>query len=454
MSVALWSCSDSEPVSGPVMKNQNVLIVLLDACATDHLPFLGYDKDTTPFLNGLAHDNWSFSDVTAQAPYTIASVASLMTGEAVDLHGVTEAGQVVSAQLPMLAERFQQAGYQTGAFSANAHIQTKFGFGRGFDTFQGFWPKLENGHSVPPEQADAVRRFLAHAANDPRPFFAYVHLLPPHAPYDPPAFERDVFAGAYKGTALDRAGAIDNLMPLSYGARMPAEDERAAIEALYDASLLHVDGVVQSLDLALDELDLADDTLLIVLSDHGEAFGQHGLWQHARTVHEEMVRVPLVMRLPAESSLPKQGTSDQPIALIDVVPTLMQWFDLRGALPKSSQSFAALLSGAERPKRWVPILTRTAGPGEHVGLRMGDYKLIHETRKNGPWTLYDLRTDPTEAAPIKNPAAAPNPETKRAFVEMRQLLGETRERLQVEAKAAERVDVDAETEAVLEALGY
>jgi arylsulfatase A-like enzyme len=448
------ACSDSAPESGPSMKGQNVLIVLLDACATDHLPFLGYDKETTPHLNGIARANWSFSDVTAQAPYTIASVASLMTGEAVDLHGVTEAGQVVSEQLPMLAERFQAAGYQTGAFSANAHIQAKFGFGRGFDTFQGFWPKLENGHTVPPEQADAVRRFLAQAANDPRPFFAYVHLLPPHAPYDPPAFERNVFAGEYRGTALDRAGKLDNLMPLSHGARMPADDERAAIEALYDASLLHVDGVVRNFDVALDELDLTDDTLLIVLSDHGEAFGQHGLWQHARTVHEEMVRVPLVMRLPAESTLPKQGASDQPIALIDVVPTLMQWFDLRGALPKSSQSFAPLLTGAERPKRWVPILTRTAGPGEHVGLRVGDYKLIHETRKNGPWTLYNLRNDPTEAAPIKSAASAPSAEAKRAFVELRQLLLDTRERLLAESKATQRVDVDAKTEFQLDTMGY
>lgn len=448
------ACSEPPAATRAPLAGKNVVVVLLDATAIDHLAWHGYDEPTTPFLSELASQGWSFTDVTAQAPYTIASVASLMTGEAVDLHGVTEAGQVVSTELPMLAERFHAAGYRTGAFSANAHIQRRFGFGRGFDAFEGFRPDLTHEHAVPREQRDAVRAFLNQAASGDAPFFAYVHLLPPHAPYDPPAEARSAFAADLAGTALDFAGSLDNLTPLSHGARVPGDAERAAIEALYDGALLHVDGVVRSIDLTLAELGVRDDTLLVVLSDHGEAFGQHGYWQHARTVYDEMVRVPLLMRLPADTRLPARGTSDTPVALADVAPTLMELFDLGGPLPTSSVSLVPLVAGAALPARRVPIVTRTAGPGEHIAIRIGRYKLIHETRKGGPWSLFDLAVDPHEAAPIHTAKDAPTPETERAFRELRASLNKARKALRAAARAASEVEVDAETASDLEKIGY
>lgn len=452
----LGGCGDAdpEPTGTSALAGKNVLVVLLDAVATDHLAFYGYDRATTPHLAELAAEGWTFTDVTAQAPYTIASVASLMTGEAVDLHGVTAAGEVASEELPMLAERFGAAGYRTAAFSANAHVQRGFGFGRGFDAFERYRPDLSLHHAVPREQRDAVQAFLAEAADDPAPFFAYVHLLPPHAPYDPPEPARSAFAAEWVGTAFERAGGLPNLMPLSHGARTPDAAERQAIEDLYDASLLHVDGVLRGLDLALEELGLQDDTLLLVVSDHGEAFGQHGLWQHARTVYDEMVRVPMVLRLPADSGLPASGVVDHPVALADVAPTLMELFDLGGRAPASSTSLAPLLAGAPGVERAHPILTRTAGPGEHVAIRFGDFKLIHETREGGPWHLFDLAADPGEEHPIHSAKAAPTPRLARAFRELRGLLMATRMELAAAARATTSVEVDDATSSELDALGY
>ena len=453
--LVLGGCGDGDTELGTAsLAGKNVVVVLLDAVATDHLAFYGYDRATTPHLAEIAAEGWTFTDVTAQAPYTIASVASLMTGEAVDLHGVTEAGEVASEELPMLAERFRAAGYRTAAFSANAHVQRGFGFGRGFDTFERYRPDLSLHHEVPRDQRDAVQAFFASAAEDPTPFFAYVHLLPPHAPYDPPEPARSAFAGEWIGTAFDRAGGLPNLMPLSHGARTPDATERQAIEDLYDASLLHVDGVVRNLDLALDELGLADDTLVVVLSDHGEAFGQHGLWQHARTVYDEMVRVPLVMRLPTDAAWPASGVVDEPVALSDLAPTLMELCDLGGRAPASSTSLVPLLAGAPSVERAHPILTRTAGPGEHVAIRFGDFKLIHETRSGGPWHLFDLAADPGEQHPIHSAKAAPNPRLERAFRELRGLLMATRGELIAAARTTTSVAVDAATSTDLGVIGY
>ncbi|MDF1800113.1 MAG: sulfatase [Planctomycetota bacterium] len=460
----------AEPGSGQhglqgSLVGKHVLITLIDACAIDHLSMYGYERDTTPFLARLAEESLVFEDVTAPAPYTIASVASLMTGEAVDVHGVTEAGREVSAELPMLAERFAQAGYQTNGLSANAHIQRAFGFARGFDSYDGFWPDIELEHRVPLAQSRRARKVLEDAAQDPRPLFAYWHFLPPHAPYDPPTVDRASFAGHLVGTPLDEAGSLDNLMPLSYGARQPGAPEAQAIEDLYDASLRHVDAQLAAISQALEDTGLADDTLWIVVSDHGEAFGQHGLWQHARTVHDEMVRVPLIVHLPKDlrAKIPP-GRRTTPVGLADLHPTLVQLCELGGDLPWSSASLVdeLLATGpppaadlADRP----PIVTRTAGPAEHVAIRDGQLKLIHrlsgfdedgKRKGEGTWELYDLAADPAETKrlPHNQPAHAED------FARLRKQLRLFREAARARAKAATEVEVDAATEAHLTDIGY
>jgi len=452
--------SSTEPKTAP-LAGKNVLVILVDACATDHLGFMGYERNTTPYLGQLAEEGIVFEDVTSAAPYTIASVASLMTGEAVDLHGVTEAGDVVSDNLPMLAERFQEAGYQTAAFSANAHIQERFGFGRGFDEFHGYWPKLQETHHVPEQQRKQAAAFLERAAKDPRPFFSYVHLLPPHAPYDPPMPARRRFAGYLANTDLDSAGALANLTPLSRAARVPGPAEDQAIRDLYDASLEHVDSVIHELTTKLDELELTDDTLIVILSDHGEAFGQHGLWQHARTVYQEMVRVPLVLKLPVGTSLAPQARIPEPVALIDLNPTLIDLFALPGPRPFSATSLAGLLPGSRdtRPTDRPPIVTRTAGPREHIAVREGHYKLTHQLAAPGSgapgiWQFFDLAEDPSENAPIATADEAKTPEQEAAYRRLRRALKALRADLKTRAQAANKVEVDQETESHLGDIGY
>lgn len=374
----------------------NVLITLIDACAVGHLSTYGYERETAPFLDRLADESIVFEDVTAAAPYTLASVASIMTGEIVDVHDVTEAGDVLSEDFTLLAEAFREAGYRTFAASTNMRVHPRFGFDRGFDEFLlERPPDLKEGevHVVPQKVLRHLKRELERESDVP--FFGYYHFMPPHAPYAPADAHREVFAGHLPSM---KAGSLETLDPLTTGARKARPPLRQAIVDLYDSSIHYIDSMLATIELALERNELLDSTLWVVLSDHGEAFGQHGVFQHSGTVYEEMIRVPLVIRMPGGEHGGRRIES--PIGLVDVYPTLRALFGLRTPHPETSHSFADLIAALEdghrdTVTRHAPILTRTASPGAHRALRSGNWKLVHRGGEKR-YELYDLTFDPRE----------------------------------------------------------
>ncbi len=418
----------------------NVLVTLIDAAAAGHLASYGYERETTPFLDELAAESVRFADVTASAPYTLASVASLFTGEHSDVHRVLEAGDALPPGLPLLAERFARAGYATHAVSTNAHVHGRFGFDRGFETFVHVWPQLAAGapHAVPPEALEALRAFLA--ASRAAPFFAYWHVMPPHAPYAPPPPHAEAFAAHVRDLSV---GSIPHLTPLARGAYVPSADERRAIVDLYDSSLHYVDSVLRDVRGWLESEDLLDETIWIVTSDHGEAFGEHGVYQHAGTVYEEMVRVPLLIRLPGAHL---GGTTiAAPAALVDLVPTLVELCDLGAPATLSGVSLVPALAGEQLTRR-MPIVTRTAGPGPLTAIRLGDLKLIHGAQTGG-LALYDLAADPHER---RNLRASRQTDAR----ELYEWLDLWWKRVRTRRDPANRVEVPREIEERLHELGY
>jgi len=370
----------------------NVLVTLIDACAAGHLASYGYDRATTPYLDRLAGESVLFEDVTAAAPYTLASVASLMTGEQVDMHGVTEAGDVLPEDTTLLAEAFRGAGYATSGLSTNAHVRARFDFDRGFDVFESLRPDLADGrpHAVPEAMVDAARAFVE--APPAEPWFAYWHFMPPHAPYDPPPPHRDAFAARLPDAA---PGSLAYLSALTAGAAQAGPAEREAIVDLYDSGLRYVDAVLADLGARLEASGALERTLWIVLSDHGEAFGEHGIWQHSGNVHRELLHVPLLVRLPGAR---RAGTRvAAPVSLVDVYATLADLLRLDAAPRETGTSLAGLLAGepALEGGRDLPIVARTAGRRPHRSLRRGAHKVIWREAEDR-WQLYDLEGDPNE----------------------------------------------------------
>ncbi|MEM7305199.1 MAG: sulfatase [Planctomycetota bacterium] len=326
-----------------------VVVVVLDALHGFHVTHLGYPRLTTPNLDALAADGVSFTRAFSPAPFTLASIPSLMTGRLPDSHGVTGNTRKLAGYEVTLAEHLGEAGYRTFGAVANLNGSSVYGNEQGFDEFVELFRSGEGrsaesvwqGEGIHVPRADEfvpiVRRWCAEVEGTEggAPFF-YLHLLEPHEPYVPPNEHRDRFLDPdYDGPFLEGLTTEITLEHLEkYGALMvPGKEEKDAVVALYDANVAWVDEV---LGRVLDELRAAglyDDALIVVTSDHGEAFWQHGRRGHGGYLYDEELRIPLVVKLPADAGGERGRKVERLASLTDVYPSLCQWLDL--ALPQA-----------------------------------------------------------------------------------------------------------------------
>lgn len=339
------SSSEEGPGARP-----NVLVVLIDTVRGDHVSAYGYARETSPEIDAIARDGVRFTRAYAQSNWTKPSVASLFTGLYPRHHGVVigsaamdEAGELKKVEklgaypmpddLPLLAEAFRANGYETLGFVENSHVNETQGFGRGFDDYR---------RVVPAERF--LRRELKRRVSD-APVFAYLHLIGPHDPYDN---EKDHF-GHYRDRFGKSESSVD-FKDLAYKKRddlTSADVERAV--ALYDAELAYYDeNRFGTLMKWLRKSGQYDDWLIVVTSDHGEELYERQGWAHGHTLYEEVIRVPLVVKLPkGRTTLPPGTALDEVVELVDLFPTLT---DLAGietahAHAHDGESLATLLRG-------------------------------------------------------------------------------------------------------------
>lgn len=298
----------------------NVLFVLVDTLRRDHITPYGYQRDTTPEIQSrLARPGAVVEEAYSQAPWTLPSVVSFLTGRYPgDLLGTDVATFGIPPEIEPLAERMARLGYQTGGFIANPTLHAGAGFGRGFRTF--FAPPADikwmekhagdlNAHVLP----------WLRASQD-RPFFAYVHYIDPHDPYQNPDMDR---FGGRSPFMPDYAGPVaGNWIHGIYNGRLQLEDparDVPYIRALYDSEVRYVDRHIGELLAALDPRVLAN-TLIVLTADHGEELYDHGGWKHGQTLYEEQIHVPLIFRWDGRI---KPGTRLRgTVRLVDLVPTL------------------------------------------------------------------------------------------------------------------------------------
>jgi arylsulfatase A-like enzyme/predicted Zn-dependent protease len=406
---ALTACSWS---STP----RHVLIVTLDTLRADRVGAYGYSGARTPVLDALAARGARFTSATTTAPLTLPAHTSLFTGAFPSGHGVRDnTGFYVDEGVTTLAEVFKGRGYRTGGFVGAFVLDGRWGIAQGFDDYfdefdlsEDVGPGLDAIQRPGNQVVDRALAWLGQA--DSRPFFAWVHLYDAHTPYTAPP-------------------------PVA--AQFP--DTR---DGAYDAEVAFVDQQVGRLIEALGAAGRLDDTLVVVLSDHGEQLGEHGEQTHGFFVYDAAVQIPLIMAGPG---IERRVITDQ-VRIVDVMPTLL---DLSGiAIPDSVQG-ATLRPALDGEAVDLLALAETWYPRYHYGwseltaVRDGQFKFILAPRPE----LYDLTKDPKEQHDI----TAANPARADAYARrLRALLAQTTRKEDVSKPQA----VPPEVEQRLRALGY
>ncbi len=449
------SCGDSPGADGERAPSGtppplNLVVITIDTLRADHVGAFGHPHPTTPRIDALAARGAVFTQAIATSSWTRASMASVMTGLYPTATGLTCHNfrvpqgdcDVLSPGLTTFAELFAEAGYDTAGIVANINVDPVFGFDQGFAEYV-FAPNQLLGEARGDDDAAWRQRndwlrattdkvtasaidWLDGRAADAPPFLLYLHYLDPHDPYEPSAPQRDAFT-----------------------ARTYAVDARSRDEiALYDGEIRDVDTALGRVFDRLEQAGLTDTTGIVILSDHGEEFHEHGATRHGFTMYDEQLRVPLVVTLPGVG---RPGTRvDAQVSLIDVAPTLL---DAAGLKPPKWMLGRSLLPFVRRPDLEAPRpVLAERGYNPLAAWRRPPWKLIHDT-ESGTNLLFDLDADPGELLDL----SAQQPGV------VAELLGELRLAFETNAALASRVGAGDGTGVIelspeqleqLRALGY
>ncbi|MEO7795890.1 MAG: sulfatase [Thermoanaerobaculia bacterium] len=402
-----------------VAPRPNLILYVIDTLRADHLGCYGYARPTSPRIDRFAAESILFRHGRAQSSWTKPAVASILTGLYPVAHGAQLRSQRIHESVETLSERLQAQGYETALFTTNANISARFGFGQGWDEFRYLTHRKgrKHGHFDAQEMNREVFAWLEarKRREAAKPFLLVVHTLEPHDPYRP----REEFrARLAPGVDVESAccGSSSRLAALTGEA---AARRAADAMALYDAEIAQNDAAFGDL---LDELDrrgLAEESAVLLTADHGEEFFDHGGWKHGFTLYEEMLRIPLILRLPTGSNTRRAIAVSLPADQVDIAPTFLA---LAGAPPAPELPGRDLLEllgdGKARESAVHASFAWLERPGaELVAMAAGGWKLVRYAgdpgargsgdaarlpafgpRETPARALYDLDLDPGERA--------------------------------------------------------
>ena len=411
----------------------NLLLIVIDTVRADHLDLFGYRRETAPVLSRFAREGAVFDRAISPATWTLPSHASMFTGLYPSAHGAHHEGNHLSASNTTLAEILHAGGWITVGFNANPWLTESNGMAQGFDRLEPSWLSMTAPMTflayrigarlglVSPdhgaqEVTDRFTAWVASAWDGRHPFFAFLNYIEPHFPYEAfPPEARGLFLPPGTGVDAMRRASGRALGAQLFGDPVAAGDA-AIIRDLYDAAIRYEDALIaRSLD-ALRARGALDRTVVIIVSDHGELFGEHGLYGHELSLSERLLRVPLVIRFPPR--VPEGLRIQTPVSTVAIFPTAL---DLLGLPPREgvqARSLGPLLRGEKRATT-APLLSEQHKfegliPGtyhEHGGFdRLGvryrafeedGWKLVEDAR--GHRWLFRPADDPEE---IHDSAAA------------------------------------------------
>ena len=403
ITVALSSigCSAQPP---PQPKIESVVLIGVDTLRADHLGLYGAKRPTSPALDQIAERARVFEHAYATAAWTLPSFASLLTGLDPAEHG---AGIVLGQQadrewdperignkertkiLPSgttLSERLSAGGFKTFGVVQTPNLDPVYGFDRGFDIYENY--RFERRRRA--DAAVAIAFELIDRHQD-QPFFLFLHLIDPHLDYDAPTrfagqFTNDIDAG------LELPVSVDNVNQLREESPEQLSVKTKFVEAAYDEEIAYTDRQIARFLDGLNERGLEDETLVILTSDHGEEFFEHGGFEHGHSMHQELLRVPFMVWGPGVTP----GRESAPISIADAAPTILEAVGLEVPDAGFGQSLWPMIDKSEPGDmdRLIVAAGTLYGPELRMAMRW-PYKLI-QNPKTGKLALFNLEKDPGE----------------------------------------------------------
>lgn len=418
----LWIISILSIVSctnGPAKDQRPVILISIDSLRADHCTPYGYQaefttEETTPWMQELAKDGLTFEECSAAAPWTLPSHISMLTAMHPMEHGVRARRFRLPDNTENIAGKFKEAGYQTAAFYSAPFLHPSWGYYPGFDTYASAAPYLnteEATDAIMDTTSQGIRKFHDAADTDKenaphvvnkalewlqeedrknRPFFMFLHFWDPHYNYQAPDNYNEIFLPDFSGN--------DRKLGKEFTPRLPQEystDQISRIKAMYDAEIRYTDDQISRFFKKLRDWGLEDKVIVAVLSDHGDHFGEHGHYYHHRTLYEEVIHVPFVIK--ANGIIKPSTRSKASVSIYDVSPTLLDLAGLKAWPERSGRSALNLPENSSGHEVLMDLLH----PGQQLdlrGWRQGFNKAIWDTR-GGTFGVWDLSSDPQEKKP-------------------------------------------------------
>ena len=397
--VIAWGCGG--------VRAPNILLVTINSLRADHLTCYGHFNLTSPVIDAVAGEGVLFKKAIAPSPWTLPSHMSMLSSLAPRQHQVTNDDTKLRDETVLLSEVLADAGYATAGFVSGPYVKAIYGFSRGFDLYDDFSAVRRLGR---PEQTIITSPILLEKTSEwfdswdrdgrEKPFFMFLHMFDVHYDYNPPAPYKMMFDPDYKGPVT----GIEMLFAKHFRGKIdPRNVEHLA--ALYDAEIRFTDFHLGEILKVLRNLGVYDNTILVVTADHGEEFFEHGWMSHRRTLYDESIHVPLIMRYPP--GIPAGVVVEQMVRTVDVAPTILSLAQIPkpenfGASSLKAPHAERDLTGLIRGGTWEdspPLLSFGQLHGGLSSVRSENLKLIQ--RDKGAAEFYDLVKDPREQSRLK-----------------------------------------------------
>lgn len=383
---------------GQEPERPNVIIIGADAIRPDHLGCYGYEYNTSPSIDRLAAEGVLCENAVSQAPWTLPSFATVFTSLYPTQHGAMGVNHKLRKSFPTLAQILRARGYATAALINGPALKPVNGINRGFD----FYDTALLGERAADGTTSDILEWIDEVGG--QPFFVFAHYFDPHRSYSPPPPYHRMFDPDYSGPIGDSFDlenyAGSKTEKFEQLGELTAADWNHII-SLYDGEIAFTDREIGNLLKGLDERGLLGRTLIVLLSDHGEEFNDHGGLGHAHSLYDELLKVPLIFSLPGV--LPGKTRLPQQVRLLDVTPTILNILDIDLAPHFEGVSLRPLFEGevsldqqshALLPPEIAYAEAVSGGPEQKCVVRY-PWKLIY-TPVSGEQELFNLHDDPGE----------------------------------------------------------